>query len=383
MNKKDYKIFEGVNIKGIAGLHGDLKDGNPAQEKLRDYLAGCNIETLKRHAEECLEEKFDGCGFVLQDIVNTLAKRLDLEVVHGRYNRASKKENNGFDGMWKTHDHDFVVEVKKVDDFSMNLENFVKYRDQLLQEGRIDSKNHSFLLVVGDMKKGAFVAQVKGDLKRAGDTRIITVESLIQLVELKMKELPGLNPDYFCEILKPIDYTRVDGLVTLLDNIVSDTAEAEEDNIQEMEQNKQKTKSHRQTNDDHHNKIFTTIETKTGGNLEKKGRARFENSKTGELFFILFSREYEHKKNARYWYAYDPSQEGNFLALCTKEPRDWFYLIPTETIKGLINEGKLSLTDKKKLCNIHIEISNGQSKMRLKKGHGEEDIEQYKVSLVS
>ena len=377
-------MHEGRKIKQIVGYFGDLNDGSDAQKELREYLAVCDIETLKRHTEECLKEKkFDERGFVLQDIVNALAKHLELEVEHGRYRGTQKEEDNGFDGVWKTDDHDFVVEVKKASTFGVSLKDISDYRDKLVQSQKMKKGNNSLLLVIGHMdNKVDLAAQVKGDLTRAGDTRIITVKSLIQLVELKMKELPGLNPDYFCEILKPIDYIRLDALVTLLTGIVSDVTDTEKDDIQETEQNKQETKSFQEISDSHRKKVLTKIKTMCGENLVQKGGI-FENSKTGKRFFISFSRKYEHKKNARYWYAYNFSKDCNFLALCTKEANDWFFLIPTETIEGLINDGKISLTNTRKLCHIHIEISNGQSKMRFTRGRGGEDIEQYKVSLVS
>ena len=381
-------MHEGRNIKQIVGYFGDLRDESKAQEELRDYLAGCDIETLKRHAEECLKEKrFDERGFVLQDIVNTLAKHLDLEVEHGRYRGTQREDDNGVDGVWKTDDHDFVVEVKASIPYGVDLKAIGGYRDKLLQNQEIKKENNSLLLVIGNMGDGNKVdleARIKGDLTRAGDTRIITVGSLIQLVELKMKDLPGLNPDYFCEILRPIDYIRVDDLVKLLANIVSDVTDAEEDDIQETEQ---KTKSIQKIDDSHRKGVLKTIEAMHGGSLVQNGRTRFENSKTRESFFISFSRNYGDEENAAYWYGYyyKFSNGSDFLALCTKEPKDWFYLIPTKIIEDLANEGKINFKDYDgfRRIHVHIGISNNQSKMRLKRGHGEEDIEQYKVSLTS
>ena len=367
------------------------KEGSEAQENFRKFLAGISeIETLKKYANECLhneDKKFDKTknGFVLQDIVNTLAKRLDLKVVHGRYSGASKKEDTGYDGVWETDDHGFVVEVKASIPYGADLKAVSGYRDKLLQEQKIKNSN-SLLLVIGNMgnnNKVDLEAQIRG-LPRAWDTRIITVGSLIQLVELKVGESSGLNPDYFYKILKPFDYIRVDALVTLLNDIVSDVVETEEDGIPETEE---KTKSLQEINDNHRKRVLKTIETMHEGNLVQKGRASFENSKTGGLFFISFSKNYGNENLASYWYSYDykSSNKCDFLALYTKEPKDWFYLIPMRAIEDLINEDKMPFNDYKKFCRIHfyIEINNGQSKMKFKKGRGEEDIEQYKVSLVS
>lgn len=396
MGENSSKIYEGANITGIARLGGRLTDGIDAQEKFRDYLAGCDIETLERHAKECLKEKkFDERGYVLQDIVNTLAGRLVLRVDFGRYRGTKKEEDNGIDGVWHTEDHDFVVEVRTKEDFSIDWKKIVKYRDQLLQEDMIDSKKHSFLLVMGEMEKEALVAQVRG-LPRAWDARIITVGSLIQLVKLKHKNSLGLSDDYFHDILQPLDYICVDGLVTLLDEIVSDvTGKDEETNkeageIQETEKSTQPSKSHEPEDAGHRDRIIATIQKETGGNLVQNRKTRFENSKTGELYFISFSKKYGDNQNFGYWYGYnyDPNSEKEntgFLILCTKEPNDWFYRIPVGTIEKLAVEGKLNCTDYEKFrcVHLHMEASNGQLMLKLRRGHGEEDIEQYKVSLVS
>ena len=386
MNKGGFEIYEGKTIEQIVSHCGDgkLKDGGDTQKELRDYLAGCDIKTLKRHTEECLKEnKFDARGFVLQDIVNTLAKRLELKVEHGRYRGTQRDDDNGVDGVWKTDDHAFVVEVKTTDTYRMNLNTISDYRDNLLQNQKIKN-NNSLLLVMGDMSKDEnLVAQVRG-LPRAWDTRIITVGSLIQLVELKVEESSGLNLDYFYKVLKPFDYICVDGLVTLLNDIVSDVSDTEEDDILETEE---KTRSIQKTNDSHRKRVLKTIETMHGGNLVQKGRTRFENSKTGELFFISFSKKHREKQNAYYWYTYNynPSNKCDFLALYTKEPKDWFYLIPVETIEKLADEGKLNFNDQENFRRVHIamDMNKGEMMLRLKKGHDKESLEKYKFSLVS
>ena len=90
---------------------------------------------------------------------------------------------------------------KQTDTYRMDLKTIGDYRDNLLQKQEIKN-NNSLLLVMGSMSKEEdLVSQVKGS-PRAWDTRIITVGSLIQLVELKVKGSSGLNPDYFYKILQ-------------------------------------------------------------------------------------------------------------------------------------------------------------------------------------
>lgn len=72
-----------LNIQQIVGFAGKLSDGSPASQQVRDYLAAVPSHLLTRYAEECLTTKFEGNGFALQDVVNTMGRRLGFEVTLG------------------------------------------------------------------------------------------------------------------------------------------------------------------------------------------------------------------------------------------------------------------------------------------------------------
>jgi hypothetical protein len=55
---------------------GRLRDGNTTSAELRSLLAAIPSEYLGRWIGECLENRFTDFGFVLQDIVNEIGKRL-------------------------------------------------------------------------------------------------------------------------------------------------------------------------------------------------------------------------------------------------------------------------------------------------------------------
>ena len=57
---------------------GNLKDNSECSIQFRKYLSFIPISNLKKLSEECLNSSMENKGFILQDIVNELGKRLDL-----------------------------------------------------------------------------------------------------------------------------------------------------------------------------------------------------------------------------------------------------------------------------------------------------------------
>ena len=79
--------LEGKHVRQIISFAGDgnLRDWSVTSKEFRDYLSNVSSKQLEQYLEECLSEKFEGNGFVLQDIVNQIGKRLGFKVVDGRY----------------------------------------------------------------------------------------------------------------------------------------------------------------------------------------------------------------------------------------------------------------------------------------------------------
>jgi hypothetical protein len=90
----DYTIQQ---IVGICG-DGNLRDNSTCSAQLREYLALQTSSRLSAYAHFCLEDGFTNSGFVLQDIINEVGRRLGYEVQNGRYRGVSNQ--SGFDGLW-------------------------------------------------------------------------------------------------------------------------------------------------------------------------------------------------------------------------------------------------------------------------------------------
>jgi len=162
------------HIKQIFGFAGDgkLLDGNSTSKEFRELLSNVDSFYLTQFCSQCLEEKFENSGFVLQDTVNEIGKRLGFDVTNGLYRGSSKK--NGFDGLWKLSSEDsIVVEIKTSSTYSIDFGVVAKYKNKLIQEGTVHPDKTSILIVVGRIDTGGWEAQIRGS-KYAWDIRIIS-----------------------------------------------------------------------------------------------------------------------------------------------------------------------------------------------------------------
>jgi len=181
-----------LSIEQIVATAGDgkLRDETTCSVELRQFLAQVGSEQLAAYAKYCLTDSFSKSGLVLQDVVNELGRRLDYKVSNGRYQGVTGRI--GFDGIWRGPDGaDLVVEVKTTDAYRIPLDTIAAYRDRLRDAGEI-GRDASVLIVVGREDTGELEAQVRGS-RHAWDFRLISVDALLKLVELKESTEAGLT----------------------------------------------------------------------------------------------------------------------------------------------------------------------------------------------
>ena len=212
-------------IEQILPMAGDgkLKDGSVCAAELRDFLTQVDRQTLKTYADHCLENSFDGSGFVLQDIVNEVGRRFGLDVTHGLF-RGRRNQNNA-DGLWRGTDWTFVIEVKTTDAYSINLDTIADYQTAYsLTEGAQPS---SCLIVVGRQDTATLEDQLRGS-RHNWEMRIVGVQALFEALELKeMSEDPTLG-EKLLGLLKPREFTRVDEILTAALDFATDREQAVE-----------------------------------------------------------------------------------------------------------------------------------------------------------
>ena len=202
---------------------GALRDGNRASLEFRSFLASVSSAYLERYAQECLELKFNESGFALQDVINQVGSRLGFKVKDGLYRGTASAV--GHDGLWRSPDgQSLIVEVKTTDTYRVSLNKIAGYQKQLADADKIGLKTSSILIVVGRQDTGDLEAQIRGS-RYAWDIRLISVEYLLKLLNLKEDVEDPQIAARIRAILNPQEFTRVDGIVDLLFSAKEDIQE--------------------------------------------------------------------------------------------------------------------------------------------------------------
>ena len=389
--KESPQTLADMNIQQIVGLAGDgtLKDGVSSQDELHEYLSLVDAEKLVEYSLYCLENAFTDSGLVLQDVVNEVGRRLYFKVKNGRY-RGVRNEN-GYDGIWESlSGMSYVVETKTTSAYSINLETIEKYRDGLVDEGMLTS-NSAILFVVGRQETQALEQQIRGSI-HAWSMRVIGVEALLKLMRVNISSLSEDVTNQIHEILKPIEYTRVDPIVEVIfatsedrdendegdeetdldSDSVDDTAATRPSNAARIKQKRQQLAEK-----------FGLIQ---GKKLIRRKQALFSNPEDSLRVAISISKAYE-KGSDRYWYSYIQPMR-RYLSGCRDSymiygclDRDDGFAIPYSLIEEYKEEMNVTVPkdDPEKLYyHVFIKESDVGLKLRLAKTKREVALDEFK-----
>ena len=332
-----------VQIVTNAG-NGQLLDGSECSVELREYLGQIPSDKLAEYADYSFKNKSEDKGKVLQDVVNELGRRLDYSVDNGNYQGSQNRIGN--DGLWVSPEgHSIVVEVKTTDTYSISLDTIAQYRRSLLENGRI-LENSSMLLVVGRYDTGQLEAQVRGS-RYAWDMRLISVDSLINLVNLKESTEDRETSSKIRQILVPMEYTRLDHLIDVMFTAAKDVeavAEHESPTGELEESNEPSGESGtwvftpQTIIDETRNKLLKAISLRKAVNLIRKSPSLYRDSKGEVAVACTASKRYQ-KNDLDYWYAYHQqwdeflgaSHDGTFLLGCVAQILVSLFPIPSFT----------------------------------------------------
>lgn len=206
----DYTVQQIVTICG----DGKLRDASACSNQFRKFLVSQTSLKLSEYSKYCLDVKFEGSGFVLQDVVNEIGRRLGYGVANGLYR--GRSDEIGFDGRWSHGQIELVVEVKTTDAYRINLDTVTGYAAKLIgPTAGSASKSINCLIVVGRQDTGDLEAQVRGS-RHAWSTRLISVDALIKLMFVAEEVDDSALVGKITKILLPFEYTRVDHIVDLV-----------------------------------------------------------------------------------------------------------------------------------------------------------------------
>ena len=210
-DKRDFFVEKTLSqIISMTG-EGALKDGNKTSLQIREFLNEIPTRLLVQYANQCLDEGFKDSGLALQDVINQFGKRLGFEIEQGVYR--GKKNEIGFDGIWSIrNDHSFIVEIKTTDAYRINMDIVAGYKEKLADQNRIDKNRSSILLIVGRQDTGDLDAQIRGS-RHSWNIRLISIVALTKLLELRETVNDTGILRQINELLKPLEYTRLDRLI--------------------------------------------------------------------------------------------------------------------------------------------------------------------------
>lgn len=382
-----------MSIRQIVSLAGDgrLLDNSECSSELRTYLSQVTSEKLGEYADSCLSTSFDKGGETLQDIVNELGRRLDFDVKNGLYSGRSNAIGN--DGLWLAPEGNYIVaEVKTTDAYRISLNTIAKYRDSLLKSELINGSS-SMLLIVGREDTGELEAQVRGS-RHAWEMRLISIDSLVNLVKLKENTEDDITGEKIRSILVPMEFTRLDKLIDVMFTAVKDVEssveneQAEGNSLQQEEKEKGNwdfTES--SLIDEKRLSIHRAFETKFNTKLVKKTRALYWSSDRNFATACTISKLY-HGKTFSYWYAFHPTWQ-EFLE---KSENGYFiiggmdinlaFAIPLHVIRG--KQPELNTTTKNGRMYWHIQVQKteeGTYQMQCQKSGDHLDLTPFEIKI--
>ncbi|EGV17955.1 hypothetical protein [Thiocapsa marina] len=387
--------IEQMTIEQIASIAGDgkLLDNSDCQKELRQYLNEASTDSLADYATYCLENSFSKSGQILQDVVNELGRRLEYIVEDGRYQGV--KNAIGFDGIWQDQSHtpwSLVVEVKTTDAYRLSLDTVAGYRNGLIESGRITGSS-SVLIVVGRTDTGELEAQVRGS-RHAWQTRIIGVESLIQLVRVKESADRQDTVSKIRTLLSPIEYTRIDDLVGVVFATARDIEESIDEVADRSEVRSEKgvdiiEKTAPEKLGEIRERVIAATSFKFDLSLIKKSRAMYWSPDQRLRVACAVSKRYDNPGIVRYWYAYLPTWdsfleqgEQSFLALGCVD-LEVAFLLPLDFVRSVISH--LNVTEKnsgRKYWHVKIiEPTPGEYSLQVPSPGSNEPLSPYLISL--
>lgn len=373
--------------------NGRLLDDSDCSSELREYLSQVPSEKLGEYADYCLTHKFDNNGKILQDVVNELGRRLDYDVTNGRYQGAQGRIGN--DGLWLSPEkHHLVVEVKTTDAYSISLDTIAQYRKSLQDQDEIGNEN-SMLLVVGRYDTGQLEAQVRGS-RHAWDMRLISIDSLVKLVNLKENTEDETTSAKIRSVLIPMEYTRLDRLIDVLftatrdvENVVESDSLNEESIEPEVRGQSTwvftETKIIEQVKAD----ILATISELNEVKLVKKSPSLYWTSDRSLGIACTISKQYE-KNDLNYWYAYhaawddflSKTEKGFFALGCVD--LSIAFVVPYQLIHDRLPELNTTIKNGKPYWHIKILKKQDEKYYLLCPVSGKHlDLTDFALSLVS
>jgi len=369
-NPKDIGAKHIEQLVKIAG-DGALRDGGSASVELRDFFATIPTDLLRQYLNQCLGGAFEDSGLVLQDVVNELGERLGCEVTRGLYR--GKQNAIGFDGIWKfPGGYSLVVEVKTTDAYNIPLAKIAGYRASLIKDGTV-TEDSSILIVVGRKDTDSLEAQIRGS-RYAWDTRLISADRLLKLVELKESADNKETIKKIRTVLTPVELTKVDFIVDLVATTaqdIKDTGAADDADIEVDADRKEK----KFTPVAFHGEMIRRLQATLKVELRKETRSLYAAADKSLSVRALVSKAHLAGANSYYWYAFHPyyrealGEYGKSYIAFGCGSADKILLFDLSEFVKWLPKMNTTETEDRTYWHVHfVESQHGRLELRLKGG---------------
>lgn len=371
--------LEGKQIHQIIAFAGDgkLRDNSDASREFREFLSHLPSDLLREYVAQCLQESFTDSGYALQDLVNQMGRRLGFEVTDGRYRGASGQ--SGYDGIWRfPTGHTVIVEVKTTDAYQISLDTIAKYRRDLIGRGVCTEEDSSILIVLGreDRDTSDLEAQIRGS-RHAWNVRLISVEALVRLMELKEEVEDPQIIGRISQLLIPREFTKLDEIIELVFFTAEDFKQEEpeeEGDAKAVEPVKPVA---------FYDACVKRIEKHLRQSLIKRSRTSYSSPDQSLRLICAISKPYERGEQTLYWFAFHPHQKAYleqaqtaYIAFgCGSE--ETLLLIPLQDFAGWLDH--MHTTEANNRFYWHVNITQDGTNLTLyrKRGSSRVDLKQY------
>lgn len=215
--------------------------------------------------------------------------------------------------------------------------------------------------MVGREDTGALEAQVRGS-RYAWEMRLISIEGLIKLVQIKEKSDDPSTLLQIRQLLQPFEYTKVDRIIEVIfataadvegQNTAGEALSVQEDTHSQVRTEPELLNAKRQ-------QVVDSFAALKGKELIKKSRTLYWSPDKSLRVCCAVSKKYEGEYQP-YWYAYHPTwdeflaegKEAYFILSCMD--RDEAYAVPYSWL--LENKKNLNKTDTGDRSYWHIALT--------------------------
>jgi hypothetical protein len=244
-------------------------------------------------------------------------------------------------------------------------------------------KSSSILIVVGRDDTGELEAQVHGS-RHAWDIRLLSIEALLKLVQLKENAQDAATGKKIRELLFPMEYTRPDQIIDVMFTTATDVetvintegdtltdSDATENrgatisgSIGDVDEGLSAKRACESTDSrllqEKREEILQSVGQKIGTALIKRSRALYWDAAHDNRVACSISKRYTKPGAYRYWYAYHPQWDeflregktGSFVLGCMDQ--SFAFCIPWEILSPLLPYLNTTTTERSTCWHIHI-----------------------------